>query len=75
MAEEQEKTVGEILIERLEKVANAFEELKLERFPRSLLIIYINDRTRLGKRNIEAVLDAIEEFRREMGMIRRNSDV
>ena len=63
----EEITVGEKIARELEKISKALENIPSQGFTRQLLILYIKEKTGLGKGKIEAVLDAIHEFSREMG--------
>ena len=62
-----EITVGEKIAKELEKISKALENIPPQGFTRQLLILYIKEKTGLGKGKIEAVLDAIQEFSKEMG--------
>jgi len=62
----ESKTVGEKLVEEMEKIAKALESIPNTGFLRQMLVLYIQEKTKLGKQKIEAVLDAIAEFRKEM---------
>jgi len=58
-------TTGEILVEKFSKIHQTLEEIKNKGIPRSLLVVYVKERTRLPKKTVEAVLEAIEEFKKE----------
>ncbi len=62
----EEKTVGEKIVEEMEKMAKALEQIPTEGFMRQMLIVYLKEKTGLGKQKIEAILDAIAEFRKEI---------
>jgi len=62
----ESKTVGEKLIEEMERISRALEGIPTQGFIRQMLILYIQEKTKLGKQKIEAVLDAIAQFRKEM---------
>ena len=62
----KEKTVGEMLVEEMRRIAEALEGIPPSGFMRKTLVLYIQEKTKLGKQKIEAVLDAIAEFRKEM---------
>ena len=64
--DERKKTVGEKLVEEMMKIAKALEGIPDKGFMRQMLILYIQERTKLGKQKIEAVLNAITEFRKEI---------
>ncbi len=63
---EEKKTVGERIVEEMEKMAKALEQIPTKGFMRQMLVLYLKEKTGLGKQKIEAVLDAISEFRKEM---------
>ena len=60
------KTVGEKLVEEMEKIAKALESIPDTGFLRQMLILYIQEKTKLGKQKIEAVLDAVVQFKKEI---------
>jgi siroheme synthase len=59
------KTIGEALLEQVQKIADALEYLTKKGLPESLLILWIQKKTRLSQRDIKAVLDALKEIDRE----------
>ena len=61
-----EKTVAEKIAVELEKISRALENIPTHGFMRQLLIIYLKEKTGLGKQKIEAVLDGIAEFTKEL---------
>jgi len=60
------KTIGERMVEELEKISKALEGIPTRGFMRQMLVLYLKEKTGLGKQKIEAVLDAIAEFRKEI---------
>ncbi len=62
----EEKTVGEKIVEEMEKMAKALEQIPTKGFMRQMLVLYLKEKTGLGKQKIEAILDAIAEFRKEI---------
>jgi len=60
------KTVAEALIEQTMKIANALEELRKLGLPKELIVLYIQKKTRLPKRDIQAVLDALQDFQKQV---------
>jgi len=62
----EDKTVGEKILEEMEKMAKALEQIPTEGFMRQMLMLYLKEKTGLGKQKVEAVLDAIAEFRKEI---------
>lgn len=63
---EKEKTVGEKMVEEMMKIAKALEGIPSSGFMRQMLVLYLKEKTGLGKQKIEAVLDAISKFRKEL---------
>jgi hypothetical protein len=59
MMEDENNTVKE-LAESIVKMADALKTV--QGFNRRLLILYIQDRTKLGKQKIEEVLNAVDAF-------------
>ncbi len=55
-------TVAEVMAENLQKIADALDELTKVPLPRELIILYVQKKTRLNKKDIEAVFDAIKEL-------------
>jgi hypothetical protein len=55
-------TVAEVMAENLQKIANALDELTKIPLPKELIILYVQKKTRLSKKDIEAVFDAIKEL-------------
>lgn len=60
------KTVAEVMVEQLMKIANALEELRKVGLPESLVIMYVQKKTRLPKRDVVAVFEALKDFKREI---------
>jgi len=60
------KTIGEKIVEEMEKISKALEGIPTKGFMRQMLVLYLKEKTGLGKQKIEAVLDAIVEFRKEI---------
>jgi len=60
------RTVGERLLEEMEKIAKALESIPQHGFMRQMLVLYLKEKTGLGKQKIEAILDAIIEFKKEI---------
>jgi len=61
----QEKTLFEKLVEDLSKIREALERLERSGINQTLMVLYIHDKTKLGKQKIQAVLEAQREFLRE----------
>lgn len=62
----EEKTYAEIMVEQLTKIADALNKLLAMPLPKELIILYVKKRTRLAKRDIEAVFEAIEELNKKV---------
>lgn len=62
MSAEQDTTYAEIMCTNLSKIAEALDELRATPLPRELIFLYVQKRTRLAKRDIEAVFNAIDEL-------------
>lgn len=62
MTAEQNTTYAEIMCTNLTKIADALNELRATPLPRELIFLYVQKRTRLAKRDIEAVFNAIDEL-------------
>ena len=60
------KTVAEIMVEQLTKIASALDYLQRVGLPRDIIILYIQKKTRLSQRDIIAVLDALKEFQKQI---------
>jgi len=60
--EEKATTYAEIMVTNLSKIAEALNELRATPLPRELILLYVQKRTRLAKRDIEAVFNAIDEL-------------
>ena len=61
----EEKSTGEKLVDLFYKISEALEELREKGIPNRLLVLYIQDKTKLPKRDIIKVLDAIIDFKNE----------
>ncbi len=57
---ENEENTAKELAESIVKMADALKTVK--GFNRRLLVLYIQDRTKLGKQKIEEVLNAVDAF-------------
>jgi hypothetical protein len=54
------------MAEQLEKIANALKDLTAVPLPRELILLYVQKKTRLARRDIEAVFDAIQELNKKV---------
>ena len=59
-------TYAEVMVGQLTKIADALEELQATPLPRELILLYVQKRTRLPKRDIEAVFNAIQELNKKV---------
>ncbi|RLI81557.1 hypothetical protein DRP04_05865 [Archaeoglobales archaeon] len=63
---EARKTLAEQLVENVVKIRETLEELSKSGISEELLILYVQQKTKLNKRDIRAVLEAVKSFSREM---------
>jgi len=70
--EVETKTVAEVMVEQLMKIANALEELRKTGLPESLVIMYVQKKTRLPKRDVVAVFEALKDFKKEIKVHRES---
>ncbi len=59
-------TVAEKMAEDLEKISHALGEITSLPLPRELIMLYVQKKTRLPRRDIEAVFDAVKELNAKM---------
>jgi hypothetical protein len=64
-SENSGKSVGEEMVEKFTAIAEALQELTQKGITKRLLVLYIQDVTKLRKSDIQKVLDAVEEFLKE----------
>lgn len=62
----QPPTVAEKMLGELEKLNRSLEELRVKGLPMSFILMYVQKRTRLGQREIQAVFDALREMNKEI---------
>ena len=60
------KTVAQIMVEELTKISDSLENLKKIGLPESLIVMYVNRKTRVGVKKIKAVFEAIRDFERQI---------
>jgi len=58
-------TYAQIMTEQLQKISDALNALTATPLPRELILLYVQKRTRLPKKDIEAVFDAVQELNRK----------
>lgn len=63
---ETTQTYADIMAKNLEKIANALTELQATPLPNELIMLYVQKRTRLPKKDIQAVFDAIKELNQKV---------
>jgi len=63
---EQEKTIAEVLVENVIAIREALDQLQQIGITEDLIILYVQQKTRLNKTQIRAVLEAVKDFSREM---------
>jgi hypothetical protein len=60
------KTVAETMVEQLDKISSALTELRNKGLPESLILAYVQKKTKLSQRDILVVFDALKELNREL---------
>ena len=66
MSEPETPTYAEIMVAQLSKISDALNELRSLPLPKELIMLYVQKRTKLPKRDINAVFDAIEELNKKV---------
>ena len=66
MSSPETPTYAEIMASNLQKIADAVQELQSVPLPRELILLYVQKRTHLSKKDIEAVFDAIQELNKKV---------
>jgi hypothetical protein len=56
---------AEVMATELKKISEALQTLNSQPIPRELIILYVQRRTRLAKRDIEAVFNAVDELNKK----------
>jgi hypothetical protein len=64
--EEMTPTYADIMAKNLDKIATALAELQATPLPNELILLYVQKRTRLPKKDIEAVFTAIKELNQKV---------
>jgi len=59
-------TYAEIMATNLQKIADALTELQSIPLPKELIFLYVQKRTHLPKKDIEAVFEAIKELNKKV---------
>jgi hypothetical protein len=59
-------TYAELMASNLEKIAEALNDLRSIPLPRELILLYVQKRTHLPKKDIIAVFDAIDELNKKV---------
>jgi hypothetical protein len=60
------ETVAENMAKNLQKMADVMKELTISPLPKELIILYVQKRTRMSRKDIEAVFEAITELNKQM---------
>ena len=60
------KTMAEIMIEELTKISTSLQNLKKIGLPESLVVMYVNRKTKVGVKKIKAIFEAIRDFERQI---------
>ena len=58
--------MAEIMTEELTKISNSLENLRKIGLPESLVIMYVNRKTKVGVKKIKAIFEAIRDFERQI---------
>lgn len=66
MTAEPSVTYAEIMALNLQKIADALNELLSMPLPKELIMLYVQKRTHLAKKDIEGVFEAIEELNKKV---------
>ena len=59
-------TIADKMLGDLEKINRALQELSIKGLPMSFILLYVNKKTRLPQRDIEAVFQALRDLNREV---------
>ena len=59
-------TIADKMLGDLEKINRALQELSIKGLPMSFILLYVNKKTRLPQRDIEAVFQALKDLNREV---------
>jgi hypothetical protein len=62
----QGPTLADKMLSDLEKINKAVEELRVKGLPMSFVLMYVNKKTRIPTRDIQAIFDALRELNREI---------
>lgn len=55
-------TVAQEMVNQMQRISSALDQLTKMGLPESLVILYIQKKTRLSQRDIKAVFDALKDF-------------
>lgn len=58
--------MAEIMVEELSKISNSLENLRKVGLPESLVVMYVNRKTKVGVKKIQAIFEAIRDFERQI---------
>ena len=61
-----EPTYAEVMAASLQKIADALGDLTTMPLPKELIILYVQKRTHLARRDIIAVFDAVQELNKKV---------
>jgi hypothetical protein len=64
------KTVAEVMAENLQKISESLRVLTTLPMPRELILLYVAKKTRLPRRDIEAVFAAVDELNKKTNVPR-----
>lgn len=60
------KNMAEVMVEQVTKIANALNYLEKVGLPKDIIVLYVQKKTRLAKRDVIAVFDALRDFQKQI---------
>lgn len=60
------KSMAEVMVEQVTKIANALNYLEKVGLPKDIIVLYVQKKTRLAKRDVIAVFDALRDFQKQI---------
>jgi hypothetical protein len=58
--------MAEVMVEQTTKIANSLDTLQKAGLPKDLIVLYVQKKTRLNRRDIEAVFEALKDFQKQV---------
>lgn len=59
-------TVAQEMVSQMQKISTALDELRKSGLPMSIIMAYLQKRTKLSQHDIKLVLDALGELNKEL---------